>query len=221
MSESLFYDEVISCRACPRLVAYRESVKEKGGSYWKRPVPGLGNPDSGLMIVGLAPSAQGGNRTGRIFTGDKSGDFLFKVLYSVGISNSPVSRGPGDGLRVDGAYITAVVKCAPPKNAPTREEAETCASRFLIREIERVRPRAIVVLGGFAYRWTIWALRRLGHTVKAEKFRHGLVVETDRGVKIFCSYHPSPQNTNTGKLNERMMADVMKMALREAGHNKA
>jgi len=168
LSESLLYDDVVTCRACPRLVAYRESVKERGGPYWKRPVPGFGNPRAGLMIIGLAPSAQGGNRTGRIFTGDKSGDFLFKVLYSVGISNSPVSKGPGDGLKVDGAYITAVVKCAPPDNMPSVEEAERCASRFLIREIDMVKPKAIVVLGGFAYKWTIWALNKLGHRIKAK-----------------------------------------------------
>ena len=147
MSESLFYDEIVSCRACPRLVKYRESVKEIKetiGGYWKKPVPGFGNPKSKVMIIGLAPSAHGGNRTGRVFTGDKSGDFLFEALYRAGYSNKPTSVSKYDGLEVNGAYITAIVKCAPPENKPTKEEAETFLKNILLRKLNEVKQTAIV-----------------------------------------------------------------------------
>ncbi|MGC9208338.1 MAG: uracil-DNA glycosylase [Nitrososphaeria archaeon] len=218
MSESLFFDEIAACNACPRLVKYRESVKEKKGSegrYWKRPVPGFGNPKSGIMIIGLAPSAHGGNRTGRVFTGDKSGDFLFEALYRAGYSNIPVSRFPGDGLQVNGAYITAVVKCAPPENKPTREEAETCMRRFLIREIAEIKPRVIIVLGAFAYEWSLKALEVLGMKAEKRRFSHGCETGAS-GIKIICSYHPSPQNTFTKKLSMEMLVKVLERAKREA-----
>ncbi len=215
MSESLFYDEIVSCRACPRLVKYRESVKEIKetiGGYWKKPVPGFGNPKSKVMIIGLAPSAHGGNRTGRVFTGDKSGDFLFEALYRAGYSNKPTSVSKYDGLEVNGAYITAIVKCAPPENKPTKEEAETCVKRFLIRELNEVKPKVIVVLGSFAYEWTLKALKLIGYKIeKPPKFSHGNEVKVG-DVCILCSYHPSPQNTFTKRLTMQMAVEIFRKA---------
>ncbi|MGC8661108.1 MAG: uracil-DNA glycosylase [Nitrososphaeria archaeon] len=215
MSDSLIYDEIISCRRCPRLVNYRESVKEntsKTANYWKKPVPGFGDLSSKIMIVGLAPSAQGGNRTGRVFTGDRSGEFLFRSLYASGLSNRPTSEGPGDGLKLTGVYITAVVKCAPPDNMPTNDEALTCSSTFLLREIKMISPRVIIVLGGFAFKWTINTLAKMGYQVPRGKFSHGIVFKIDRDMEVICSFHPSPQNTNTKRLTERMFLDVLENA---------
>ncbi len=219
LSESIFYDEIVSCKACPRLVKYRESVpeiKEALDGYWKKPVPGFGNSKSKIMIVGLAPSAQGGNRTGRVFTGDKSGDFLFEALYKAGYSNKPTSIHRKDGLQVNKAYITAVVKCAPPENKPTAEEAKNCSERFLKKEIQYIKPKVIVVLGSFAYKWTLKVLNSLGEKVKdAKKFSHGCKVKTD-SITIICSYHPSPQNTFTKKLTMEMLVQIFKDAIDEA-----
>jgi len=218
LAESIFYDEIISCKACPRLVKYRESVpevKEALNGYWKKPVPGFGNPRSKIMIIGLAPSAQGGNRTGRVFTGDRSGDFLFEALYRAGYSNKPFSLNTNDGLKVDHAYITAVVKCAPPDNKPTSEEAKTCSEKFLKREIEMINPRVIVVLGSFAYIWTLKTLESLGKKPdKAQKFSHGCKVKAD-SLTIICSYHPSPQNTFTKKLTMEMLVKILEEAKKE------
>ncbi|MDP8022932.1 MAG: uracil-DNA glycosylase [Nitrososphaeria archaeon] len=219
MSESIFYDEIISCRACPRLVKYRESVpeiKEAPEGYWKKPVPGFGNPRSKIMIIGLAPSAQGGNRTGRVFTGDRSGDFLFEALYRAGYSNKPTSINRKDGLEVNEAYITAVVKCAPPENKPITEEARTCSEKFLKREIQYINPKVIVVLGSFAYYWTLKVLDSLGEKPEdAKKFSHGCNVKAGP-VTVICSYHPSPQNTFTKKLTMEMLVKILKEAMDEA-----
>ncbi len=222
LSESLLYDEIITCRRCPRLVNYRESVREnptKAKNYWKKPVPGFGDTDSKIMIVGLAPSAQGGNRTGRVFTGDRSGEFLFKALYAAGLSNKPKSESRDDGLKLRGVYITAVVKCAPPDNMPTNEESYTCASTFLQREIETINPRVIVVLGGFAYKWTIKTLKWLGYQVPNGKFTHGATFKISENLKIICSFHPSPQNTNTKRLTEEKFLDILNMAKKCAANN--
>jgi uracil-DNA glycosylase family 4 len=215
LSGSLFYDEIISCERCPRLVNYRESVKEntsKTPNYWKKPVPGFGDLSAKILIIGLAPSAQGGNRTGRVFTGDRSGEFLFRGLYAAGLSNRPVSEGPGDGLELTGAYITAVVKCAPPDNMPTNDESITCTSAFLLHEIKTISPRVIITLGGFAFKWTASTLERMGYRVLAGKFSHGAVFKITSSMEVICSFHPSPQNTNTGRLTEKMFIDVLESA---------
>jgi len=209
--------EVIECRKCPRLVEYREDVardKKKefsGWDYWGRPVPGFGDPHASLLIVGLAPAAHGGNRTGRVFTGDRSGDFLVRALYKAGFANQPLSQNRDDGLRLKGAYVTAAVKCAPPDNKPTREETSNCA-QYLAREIDSLpRMKAVLCLGQFAFQAVINALSTkydLGRL--ASKFKHGLVLDMgEHAPLIFSSYHPSPRNTQTGKLTERMFLSLL------------
>ena len=211
-------DDVVACRRCPRLVEYREAVarskkrKFAGWDYWGRPVPGFGDPDASLLIVGLAPAAHGGNRTGRVFTGDRSGDFLVKMLYKAGFANQPLSERRDDRLKLDGAYITAAVKCAPPDNRPTREETSNCA-QYLEREMESLPSlRAVLCLGQFAFSAVIPTLRakndlRLSHL----RFQHGRRWDlAELGLSIFCSYHPSPRNTQTGKLTERMFLSILR-----------
>jgi uracil-DNA glycosylase family 4 len=202
--------EVVACRACPRLVAWRELVAaEKRASfrdddYWGRPVPGFGDPAATMVIVGLAPAAHGGNRTGRVFTGDRSGDFLFASLHRTGYANQATSVRRGDGLRLAGCYITAAVKCAPPANKPSVEERETCRP-YLERELALLdRARVVVVLGQFAYDVTA---RLLGVRPRP-RFGHGVEVPLASGRTLVCSYHVSQQNTFTGTLTEQMLDDI-------------
>ena len=211
--------EVVSCRACPRLVAWRETVATtkraafRDDTYWGRPVPGFGDPDASILLVGLAPAAHGGNRTGRVFTGDRSGDWLFGALYRAGLANQPTSMRADDGLTLHDAYVTAAVRCAPPDNAPTPEERDRCLP-YLARELDVLtRVRVVVVLGGFAYA-AVW--RTLGAAGVAlprprPRFAHGLEVATPRATIVGC-YHPSQQNTFTGRLTEAMLDDVMARA---------
>ena len=210
--------EVIQCRECPRLVAWRERVaREKraayaGEEYWGRPVPGWGDPAATLMLVGLAPAAHGGNRTGRIFTGDRSGDWLFAALWRAGYANQPTSVSADDGLRLQGAYVSAVVRCAPPANKPTPAERENCLP-YLDRELALLTDvRAIVVLGQFAY---TAVAGRLGLRPRPA-FGHGREAELGDGRTLICSYHPSQQNTFTGTLTETMLDAVFARA-RELG----
>ena len=206
--------EVTSCFACPRLVEWRERVAvEKRASfrdeeYWGRPVPGFGDPEASLLVVGLAPAAHGGNRTGRVFTGDRSGDWVFRALHKAGYANQPTSVHKDDGLALTDAYIAAVVRCAPPANKPTVEERETC-SPYLLREM-RLLPnlRVFVALGAFGYE----ALCRLLGVRPRPRFGHGAEVELDDGRWIVCSYHPSQQNTFTGVLTEPMFDAVFARA---------
>jgi uracil-DNA glycosylase family 4 len=209
-------DEVARCRACPRLVAWREEVAGaprasfRGERYWARPVPGFGDPDARLLVLGLAPAAHGGNRTGRIFTGDRSGDFLFAALHRVGYANQPTSVSRDDGLELHDAFITAAVKCAPPGNKPTPAERDECRP-YLVRELELLgRLKVVLVLGAFAYEglWSI--LRRDGVALprKRPPFSHGLEVPLAR-FTIVGSYHPSQQNTFTGKLTPAMLDRVL------------
>ena len=203
-------DEVVACRACPRLVAWRELVAvEKRASfrdevYWGRPIPGFGDPAASLLVVGLAPAAHGGNRTGRVFTGDRSGDWVFRAMWRAGFANQPTSVSADDGLRLAGAWVAAVVRCAPPANKPTPEERDRCVP-YLAREMALLpNVRVIVVLGQFAYDA---ACRLLGVRPRP-RFGHGVEVPLparspgEHGRTLLCSYHPSQQNTFTGTLTE-------------------
>lgn len=212
-------DEVVACRACPRLVEWRETVaKNKRAAfahedYWGRPLPGFGDPDARMLVVGLAPAAHGGNRTGRIFTGDRSGDWLFGSLYRTGWANQPHSLYIGDGLRLDGVYITAAVRCAPPANKPTTEERDNCHN-YLVRELELLsRVQVIVALGSFAWSSSLRAAADVGVSMPRPRPRFGHVAEADLGrCRLLGSYHPSQQNTFTGKLTEAMLDAVFQRA---------
>jgi uracil-DNA glycosylase family 4 len=212
-------DEVIDCRACPRLVAWRErTAREKVArfadqAYWGRPVPGFGDPRATVLVLGLAPAAHGGNRTGRIFTGDRSGDFLFASMHRVGLANQPTSVSADDGLRLLGSYIAAVNRCAPPANKPTPAERDRCLP-FLVREIEALdRLSVIVALGAYAWDGGLRALASLGLTTRPKpRFGHGVEASVDPYTLIGC-FHPSQQNTFTGKLTTAMMDAVMARAV--------
>jgi len=208
--------KIIRCRKCPRLVAYREKVaREKrlayrDWDYWGKPVPGFGDPRAKLLVMGLAPAAHGGNRTGRVFTGDRSGDFLYEALYHAGFANQPTSTGRDDGLILTNAYVAATVRCAPPANKPLPSEEGNCRPYFE-KELELLRPRALLALGGIAMRVYLGLLKERGliKSAAAFPFRHGASYEIDPGLpRLFVSYHPSQQNTFTGKLTEAMMARV-------------
>ena len=211
--------DVIGCRACPRLVRWRERVaREKVARfadqiYWARPVPGFGDPDAGVLVLGLAPAAHGGNRTGRIFTGDRSGDFLYASMHRAGLANQPTSEARGDGLTLHGAYVTAVNRCAPPANKPTSEERDRCLP-FLVREIEALgRVRVIVALGAYAWGGALRALASLGHAARPKpRFGHAAEAPVGPYVLLGC-FHPSQQNTFTGKLTSPMMDAVMGRAV--------
>jgi uracil-DNA glycosylase family 4 len=211
--------EVISCGACQRLVAWRQEVAVTRRAayaeeaYWGRPVPGFGDPSARVLIVGLAPAAHGGNRTGRVFTGDRSGDFLFAALWRAGLANQPDSRHAGDGLALTGAYITAAVKCAPPANAPTPEERARCRP-FLERELALLAAlRVILCLGGVAY----GAVAATTGLRPRPRFGHGVEAPLPDGRTVLCSYHPSQQNTFTGKLTAAMLDAVLARAVGLAG----
>jgi uracil-DNA glycosylase len=211
-------NDVIDCRQCPRLVEYREEVARKkrkeflNWEYWARPIPGFGDPNASLLIVGLAPAAHGGNRTGRVFTGDRSGDFLYKALYRTGFANQPTSKSMDDGLALKGAYVTAAVKCAPPDNKPTTDETSNC-SAYLASEIDSLGDlRAILCLGQFAFNAVMRMIRNKYNLSKSlGGFGHGRVLKLGEGIPlIVCSYHPSPRNTQTGKLTEKMFLSVLR-----------
>jgi uracil-DNA glycosylase family 4 len=204
-------DEIVHCRLCPRLVAWREQVAHErraayaGEEYWGRPVPGFGDPAARVAVVGLAPAAHGGNRTGRVFTGDRSGDWLFAALWRGGFANQPTSVSADDGLELSDAYVLAAVRCAPPANKPTPTERDTCLP-YLRRELALLgRVAVVVALGEFAYR--VMA-DELGVRPRP-RFAHGLEVEVGGGRTLLCSYHPSQQNTFTGRLTEPMIDAVV------------
>ena len=212
--------EVVDCRDCPRLVEYRESVaraKKKrflSCNYWGRPVPGFGDIAASILVVGLAPAAHGGNRTGRVFTGDRSADFLVRALFDAGYANQPRSVGVSDGLELQGVYITAAVKCAPPNDKPTSEEMVNC-SHFLESELEICnKSRVILCLGQFAFRSTMTLLTKNNlFASQIPRFEHGLEIDLGDGRKVVASYHPSPRNTQTGTLT----ADMFNSLLRKIG----
>jgi uracil-DNA glycosylase family 4 len=212
--------EIVACRRCPRLVAWRERVaREKVArfrdeEYWGRPVPGFGDVDARILIVGLAPAAHGGNRTGRVFTGDASGDFLWPALHRAGLADRPVSRRADDGLTLTDAYIAAAVRCAPPANKPTILERDTCAP-FLVREMALLPSvRVVLALGAFGWDAALRAMAGAGHRPAAggkPRFGHGS--EADVGPYVLLgSYHPSQQNTFTGRLTAPMFDIVIRRA---------
>jgi uracil-DNA glycosylase family 4 len=221
MSEDRLGDlvaDIVICRACPRLVAWREETartrvaRHRESVYWGRPVPGFGDPDARLMLVGLAPAAHGANRTGRVFTGDNpagSGELLFESLHRAGYSPRPRSVSPADGLVLDDCYVAAVNRCAPPANKPTTAERDACLP-FLVRELRLLRSvRVILALGGYAWNATLRVLAEAGHSTRpAPKFGHGAAATVGPYTLLGC-YHPSQQNTFTGRLTPQMIDDVL------------
>ncbi|MDR7436679.1 MAG: uracil-DNA glycosylase [Armatimonadota bacterium] len=215
---------VIACRKCPRLVRYRESVARlkkrefRDWDYWGRPVPGMGDPRARLLVIGLAPAAHGANRTGRMFTGDSSGAWLMRALYRAGFASQPTSERRGDGLRLRDVYITATVRCAPPDNRPAPDEIRNCAA-YLQRELLLLRRvRVVVTLGQVAFSHYLRLADHLGAEVPRPRprFRHGAVYRVGDGVPpvLVASYHPSRQNTQTGRLTEAMLDQVFATARR-------
>jgi uracil-DNA glycosylase len=212
-------EEIVSCRRCPRLVAWREEAARKpprrfaGQRYWARPLPGFGDPGGRVLIVGLAPAAHGGNRTGRIFTGDRSGDWLFASLHRTGYANRPISEHRGDGLRLEGAYIAAVNRCCPPGNRPTPQERDTCLP-FLAQELDLLpEVRVLVALGSFAWDGALRAVARLGQPTPRPRPRFGHGAEAEIGsYTLVGTYHPSQQNTFTGVLTEEMLDAIFRRA---------
>ena len=217
-------EAVVDCRRCPRLVQWREQVaREKRAAYrdwtyWGRPIPGYGPADARILLVGLAPAAHGGNRTGRVFTGDESGEFLWRALHAQGLSDRPVSRRADDGLRLIDTRVAAAVRCAPPANKPTPDEQQTCRP-YLVREIELLTElRVVVALGAIGWDAALKALAALGHGTPTPKPRFGHAAETRIGpLTLLGSYHPSQQNTFTGRLTQPMLQDVLAHARALAG----
>jgi len=212
--------EIVACRRCPRLVSWREEVARvkvarfRDETYWGRPVPGFGDPDARILLVGLAPAAHGGNRTGRVFTGDASGDFLFAAMHAVGLANRPASRRADDGLALRAAYIAAAVRCAPPANKPTPSERDACAP-YLARELAALeRVHVLVALGAYAWEAAFRAIATVTGTDEARprpRFGHGAVARAGPYV-VVGTYHPSQQNTFTGRLTQPMLVDVLRRA---------
>lgn len=216
---------IINCRKCPRLVKWREKVAKgkiaryKNWDYWGKAVPSFGDPDAKLLIVGLAPAAHGGNRTGRMFTGDRSGDWLYRALFKFGFANQPESISKDDGLKLNNCYITAIVHCAPPENKPTTQEIKNC-NLYLKNEIQLLKKLSVVItLGQVAFSITVKTLLDSGFEMKDGnlKFKHGNELtffesQTKKAITLICSYHPSQRNTFTGKLTEEMFDEIFDRA---------
>ncbi|MDG6920135.1 MAG: uracil-DNA glycosylase [Nitrososphaerota archaeon] len=210
---------IVSCRACSRLVEYRENVKPRASyasqAYWRKPVPGFGDLKGKLLVLGLAPALHGGERTGRIFTGDASSRFLVAALHSAGFANQPVSESRDDGLVYKGCYITAAVKCVPPGDKPTRDEFDNC-SRFLDVELSLLTNlEGVLALGSLAFKAYVSHLARGGADVKGMVFGHGLSYRVEGGPVVYAGYHPSPRNTNTGKLSMPMLVGLLRKIRRD------
>ena len=223
----LLSDTICACRACPRLVAWREQVARdkraayQGEDYWGKPVPGFGDARARLLVVGLAPAAHGGNRTGRVFTGDRSGDWLFGALHRAGFANQPTSTHREDGLRLTDCYIAACVRCAPPDNQPLPEERDRCLP-FLVKEMRLLtRVRVLLCLGGYAWAGALRVLAELGHRAERQpKFGHGTQAAVGPYTLVGC-YHPSQQNTFTGRLTEKMLDEVLRACREHSAPRKS
>ena len=215
-------EAVIRCRKCPRLVAYLQEVSEhkprryREWDYWSKPLPSFGDPDARVLIVGLAPAANGGNRTGRMFTGDRSGEWLFNALHQFGFANQPNSLRRNDGFKLNDCYITATIRCAPPKNKPLPVEIENCRPYFL-EELDLLKKVEVVVpLGQIAFAQTLRSLRLKGAEIPSLPFGHGRVYEVSTGqalrtISLITTYHPSQQNTQTGKLTRPMFHRIFRI----------
>ena len=211
--------DVSACRDCPRLVEWRESIARdkrasfKDETYWGRGVPGFGDPKATVLVVGLAPAAHGANRTGRMFTGDRSGDWLYRAMHKAGLANQSESLNANDGLKLQRAWVTSIVKCAPPDNKPTPTERDNCRRHFDNELAALTKIHTVVCLGSFAYD----NVCRKFEVAKKPKFGHGVETEgtlsDGRTIRIICSFHPSQQNTFTGKLTEKMIDAVFKRAV--------
>ena len=215
-----FNQTIIGCRKCPRLVRWREACAKNsprryhGSEYWAKPLPGFGDPHARVLIVGLAPAANGGNRTGRMFTGDRSGDWLYGALHAAGFANQPNSDHRGDGLKLNDCYITVAVRCAPPGNKPSRAEFERCRP-YLVQELRLFKKlRVVIALGKIAFDSFLAAYHENGGVVPKPrpKFGHSVSVVLPDGLRLICSYHPSQQNTFTGKLTQPMFRNIFKQA---------
>ena len=212
-------EEIIGCRRCPRLVEHRERIGEtkrasyRDWDYWARPVPSFGDPAASLMVLGLAPAAHGGNRTGRVFTGDASATFLVNAMYQAGLANQPKSDHREDGLEYTGVYVCAAVRCVPPGDRPTPEEQRTCLP-YLAREMQALpNLRVVLALGQIAFQAALRAMEHLGVERPRAKFGHGAVYELAVGVPLLVGcYHPSPRNTNTGRLNMEQLVETLETA---------
>jgi len=223
-------EEVVQCRKCPRLVTYLKEIEThkpkrfRDWNYWSKPLPSFGDPNARLLIVGLAPAANGGNRTGRMFTGDRSGEWLFGALYQFGFANQPNSLRRDDGFSLNDCYITATIRCAPPKNKPLPEEIETCRS-YMLKELDLLkRIKVIIPLGQIAFIQTLKSLKFKGFKIPSLSFGHGKVYPLSgstelrtqnselRTIALITTYHPSQQNTQTGKLTRPMFHQIFKMA---------
>ncbi len=215
---ALLSQEIVECRLCPRLVSWRERVaREKRAAfqdqdYWGKPVPGFGDSSARVLVCGLAPAAHGGNRTGRVFTGDRSGDWLFAALHRAGFANQPTSTARDDGLRLDDCYVAACVRCAPPDNRPTTQERDRCLP-YLLRELQLLpKVWVFVCLGAFAWDGVLQTLRTLGHRPhRKPRFGHGAEAKVGPYL-LLGSYHPSQQNTFTGRLTVAMLDSVFRRA---------
>ncbi len=209
-------EEVIACTLCPRLVEYRQRVADtkrrmyREWDYWGRPIPGFGDPEARVLMVGLAPAAHGGNRTGRVFTGDRSGDWVYGTLHKFGFASQPTSVHRDDGMALEDAYITAVVRCAPPANKPLREELLACRP-YLLRELGLLKQlQVVVVFGKIAFDAYLAACNSLGQALPSPrpKFGHGATYALPSGINLVASYHPSQQNTQTGRLTTEMFESI-------------
>ncbi len=215
------HERIVECHRCARLRSYCADVARtrkrayRDEVYWGKPVPGFGDPEARLLVLGLAPAAHGGNRTGRVFTGDGSGDFLMRAMHAAGFANTPTSRHARDGLELEGAYIAAAVRCAPPDNKPTPAEIAACHPHLVAEAAALPRLRAIVCLGriGFDAAWRLLATQGV-HVRPRPPFEHGRLYRTST-LTVIASYHPSRQNTNTGRLTPQMLISVFRLARRE------
>ena len=211
--------QVVACRACPRLVDWREAAaasppaRFRGQTYWARPVPGWGDLDARVLVVGLAPAANGGNRTGRMFTGDPSGDWLYRAMHAAGFASQPTSTAADDGLTLTDCFVTAIVRCAPPDNKPTTEERDRCLP-YLGAELQALRSvRVVVALGAFAWDGTLRALRGAGYDPGSPRPRFGHGARADVGhYRLLGSYHPSQRNTSTKLLTQQALEEVFRTA---------